>query len=66
MCAWLSKMFSHLPLSYMYISLIICIICKYLRAAREISSVVIVLSSWNKVFIIIISSSSSFVDFIDV
>ena len=41
-----------------YIALFICITCKYLRAAREISSVLIVLPSWNDVFIIIRCSSS--------
>ena len=33
--------------------------CKYLRASREISFVLIVLPSWNKVFIIIIRLSFS-------
>ena len=36
-----------------YTALFLCIICKYLRAAREIISVLTVLPSWNKVFIII-------------
>ena len=39
MDCWLSEMSSHLSLCY--IPLFICIICKYLRAAREISSVLI-------------------------
>ena len=46
--AWLSEMSSHL--SFILHTLFICIICKYLRAAREIISVLIVLPSWNKVF----------------
>ena len=41
-------------IAYSYLPLFICIICKYLRAVREISFVLIVLPSWNKVFIIII------------
>ena len=41
-------------IAYSYLPLFICIICKYLRAAREINFVLIVLPSWNKVFIIII------------
>ena len=52
LCARRSEMSCHLSLSF--ISFIHLCICKYLRAAREISFVLIVLPSWNKVFIIII------------
>ena len=53
----LSEISPHPFLSYALL-FITCIICKYWRAAREISFVLIVLPSWNKVFIIIIITSS--------
>ena len=42
-------------IAYSYLLLFICIICKYLRATGQINFVLIVLPSWNKVFIIIIT-----------